>query len=85
MTDDEHEHGISRREALAGGALATGGLLVASAPASARSAPRPRRVDVVVVGAGLAGLSAATRGMPPSGGRRTMSGWERNRARRASR
>ncbi|MEA2146128.1 MAG: monoamine oxidase, partial [Solirubrobacteraceae bacterium] len=50
--------GVSRREALAGGALATGGLLAAAAPA--RAAARPRRVDVVVVGAGLAGLSAAS-------------------------
>ena len=55
---------VSRREALVGGAAATGGLL-ASAPAAgaaagARVKPRPRRVDVVVVGAGLAGLSAAS-------------------------
>jgi monoamine oxidase len=60
VTPAKPEHGVSRREVLAGGALAAGGLLGAVAPAPARATPRPRRVDVVVVGAGLAGLSAAT-------------------------
>jgi monoamine oxidase len=54
------QNGISRRQALTGGALATGGLLAAGSTASAKTTPRPRRVDVVVVGAGLAGLSAAS-------------------------
>ena len=58
MSAVQHQQGVSRREALAGSALATGGLLAAAAPA--RAAARPRRVDVVVVGAGLAGLSAAS-------------------------
>jgi monoamine oxidase len=56
--------GLSRREALAGGAAATGVLLAGSPTAAAASpggrAPRRRTVDVAVVGAGLAGLSAAT-------------------------
>jgi monoamine oxidase len=59
---------ISRREALAGAAAAgaaaaaAGGALAdaASAAAKARSGRPARRVDVVVVGAGLAGLTAAT-------------------------
>jgi monoamine oxidase len=51
--------GVSRREALLGAAaVATGGLLV---DGEAAAAPTPtRRAAVVVVGAGLAGLSAAS-------------------------
>ena len=60
MSSQHRPHRISRREALAGGALVTGGLLTGAAPASARTPSRPRRVDAVVVGAGLAGLSAAS-------------------------
>ena len=55
--------GVSRRQAIAGGAaVAAGALLAGSTGASAASAPTGagRKVDVVVVGAGLAGLSAAT-------------------------
>jgi monoamine oxidase len=48
---------ISRREALIGGAAAAAGALV---PQAAAAAPSRRTVDVVVVGAGLAGLSAAS-------------------------
>ncbi len=50
---------ISRREVIAG---ASGALVGAAATAGAATPPRPpgRRVDVVVVGAGLAGLSAAS-------------------------
>jgi monoamine oxidase len=59
VNEAPHQHGVSRREALAGGALATGGLLAGGA-APAHAAARARRVDVVVVGAGLAGLSAAS-------------------------
>ena len=54
---------ISRREALAGAAAAAAGGVIAdaaSATARARSRRPTRRVDVVVVGAGLAGLTAAT-------------------------
>jgi len=60
----EKDSGLSRREALAGGAVAAGTLLAATAP-GASAARRPsgagarRRVDVAVVGAGLAGLCAA--------------------------
>jgi monoamine oxidase len=52
--------GVSRREVLAGGAAAT--LLADAELASARGARRGsrRRADVVVVGAGLAGLCAAS-------------------------
>src|SRR5690242_4865679 len=54
--------GMRRRELLAGGAAAAGALAGAGS-ALARIEPRPggRLVyDVIVVGAGLAGLSAAT-------------------------
>jgi monoamine oxidase len=54
--------GLSRREVLAGGATgAAAAILADAAPADAARTPsRQRRADVVVVGAGLAGLSAAT-------------------------
>jgi monoamine oxidase len=56
--------GISRREALLGAVTGAGAAVLADAEAgSAASRSRrtvPRRVDVVVVGAGLAGLSAAS-------------------------
>jgi monoamine oxidase len=54
---------ISRREVLAGAAAAAaGGAIADAAAAKAKTRVRApsRRVDVVVVGAGLAGLSAAT-------------------------
>ncbi len=53
---------ISRRQALGGAAAAAAGgtLLGRPGAAGARSAAPARRVDVVVVGAGLAGLSATT-------------------------
>ena len=58
------ERRIRRREALlAGVGAAAGGLVASDAPAEARSRPQRRgsqMYDVVVVGAGLAGLSAAT-------------------------
>jgi monoamine oxidase len=51
--------GVSRREALLGAAaVAAGGLLSEGEAAGARTSAR--RADVVVVGAGLAGLSAAS-------------------------
>jgi monoamine oxidase len=54
--------GVSRREVLAGAAVAAaGGVLGDPAAVAARPRKQPRRrVDVVVVGAGLAGLTAAT-------------------------
>ncbi len=52
--------GISRREALAGAAAAAVGGAVEPAAAAASRGGAARRVDVVVVGAGLAGLTAAT-------------------------
>jgi monoamine oxidase len=55
--------GVSRREALVGAAGATAAVLADAAPAAAGAPQRARvikRVDVVVVGAGLAGLSAAS-------------------------
>lgn len=53
--------GLSRRQAIVGGAAAAGTLLGASSASAAvpTSAGAVRRVDVVVVGAGLAGLTAA--------------------------
>ena len=51
--------GVSRREVLAGAAAAAVGGAVQPAAAAARGGSA-RRVDVVVVGAGLAGLIAAT-------------------------
>jgi monoamine oxidase len=60
----ESGRGVSRREALAGAASAAGAAVLADAgTASARRGkrgPAPKRVDVVVVGGGLAGLTAAT-------------------------
>jgi monoamine oxidase len=54
--------GVSRREALGAAAGATAAILSDVAPAAAkpRRASAVKRVDVVVVGAGLAGLSAAS-------------------------
>jgi monoamine oxidase len=54
--------GVSRREVLAGGAAGAAGAVLADAElARARARRRgPKRADVVVVGAGLAGLSAAS-------------------------
>src|SRR4051795_12494130 len=56
--------GLSRREALsAGGGTAAGLLLGPVTPADARSgrSRRVKRADVVVVGAGISGLTAARR------------------------
>jgi monoamine oxidase len=55
---------VSRRRFLAGGAAGAGGVLLPAAAAEAKKKRQPkkptvRKVDVVVVGAGLAGLSAA--------------------------
>jgi monoamine oxidase len=59
---------VSRRRFLAGGAATAGGVLLPAAEAQAATAdaarrksakPKVRHVDVVVVGAGLAGLAAA--------------------------
>jgi monoamine oxidase len=53
--------GVTRRDAVLGAAGAATGALLSGAPAAARSAAHgSKRVDVVVVGAGLAGLSAAS-------------------------
>ncbi|HTX47367.1 MAG TPA: flavin monoamine oxidase family protein [Solirubrobacteraceae bacterium] len=51
--------GVSRREALTGAAAATGALL-AGAPATDAKRSIARQADVLVIGAGLAGLSAAS-------------------------
>ena len=56
MGDRDPSKGLTRRRLIGGGAVAAGGYAVAGlAPAEAKAA---RRVDVVVVGAGLAGLAA---------------------------
>src|SRR4051794_27611633 len=52
-----HDAGVSTRRGFIGGAAATAA--VQATPASAHKR-RTRRADVVVVGAGLAGLAAAT-------------------------
>lgn len=55
--------GVSRREALTGAAGAAGAMLAASASAAGRTTKTTtaaRQADVIVVGAGLAGLSAAS-------------------------
>ena len=54
---------VSRRRLLEGAAAGAAGYAVGAArvPGAADAATRPRRVDVVVVGAGLAGLTAAHR------------------------
>jgi monoamine oxidase len=59
LTHPSPGDGLSRRQALAAG-VAAAGTLAAASPDALAAAPRPRRVDVVVVGAGLAGLTAAT-------------------------
>jgi monoamine oxidase len=51
--------GIRRRELIAGGAAGAVGAALATEPAVAAKRPRPARFDVIVVGAGLAGLTAA--------------------------
>jgi monoamine oxidase len=60
--DDTQLPAVSRRQAIGGAAAAAGTLLAGTSSAGAASAPSSRagrKVDVVVVGAGLAGLSAA--------------------------
>lgn len=52
--------GLSRREALLGAAGAGAGALVGTGAATARTAASAHRVDVIVIGAGLAGLTAAS-------------------------
>jgi monoamine oxidase len=52
--------GVSRREALTGAAAAATGALLAGTPAAEAKRVTPRQADVIVIGAGLAGLSAAS-------------------------
>lgn len=52
--------GVSRREALTGAAAAATGALLAGAPAADAKRTIARQADVLVIGAGLAGLSAAS-------------------------
>src|SRR5688572_27764197 len=65
MSENVDTHGLSRRQALAAGGGAATGLLVGKVPATdarpPRSRRRVRRADVVVVGAGISGLTAARR------------------------
>ena len=59
MSDRGTNEGLTRRDVL-GGAVAGAGLLaLGGAPAALAARPRSRSVDVVVIGAGLSGLSAA--------------------------
>jgi monoamine oxidase len=62
--DDSHsEHRLSRRRLIGGAAVGAAGVALPSAirpdPTAAKSKHRRRRADVVVIGAGLAGLTAA--------------------------
>src|SRR2546423_15008910 len=50
---------VRRRELIAGGAAGAVSAALGPRQAEAAAHPRPARVDVVVVGAGLAGLTAA--------------------------
>lgn len=60
-SSEESPGGVSRREVVLGAAAAAAGTLLADGEgAAARSRAPSRRADVVVVGAGLAGLTAAT-------------------------
>lgn len=52
--------GVSRREALAGVTAATAGALLGETSSAGAASPPVRTADVVVVGGGLAGLTAAT-------------------------
>jgi monoamine oxidase len=55
--------GVSRREALTGAAAGAAGALLAgtgTSIADPKTKPSPRQADVIVIGAGLAGLSAAS-------------------------
>ncbi len=56
----EREGGLTRRRLIGGAAAGAAGYAAATVPGAA-AAGRGQRVDVVVVGAGLAGLSAARR------------------------
>src|SRR4051794_13370650 len=51
--------GIRRRELIAGGAAGAVGAALTGRGAEAATRPRPARFDVIIVGAGLAGLTAA--------------------------
>ncbi len=63
MTDEgtkqEDEHRISRRRLVGGAAVGAAGLAVGVDPTAAKISHRKASADVVVVGAGLAGLTAA--------------------------
>jgi monoamine oxidase len=55
----EARSGVSRRGVLGGAVAGAAGYAASRTPGLARAKPRGKSVDVVVVGAGLAGLSAA--------------------------
>ena len=56
---DQRSEGISRRGLLGGAAAGAGGLALGGLAGAEAAGSRRRRVDVAVVGAGLAGLAAA--------------------------
>src|SRR5689334_24942559 len=53
--------GLSRRQALTAGGATAAGLVLGRVPSAQSKPRRSRRADVVVVGAGISGLTAARR------------------------
>ncbi|MBV8431524.1 MAG: FAD-dependent oxidoreductase, partial [Solirubrobacterales bacterium] len=60
VSSEGRERAVTRREAIKAGAVVAGGAWLGASPAAAAARhARPRRTQVVIVGGGLAGLSAA--------------------------
>jgi monoamine oxidase len=59
VSDKAFESGLTRRKLVGGAAAGSAGVALSRLPGTARAAER--RVDCIVVGAGLAGLAAATK------------------------
>src|SRR5262249_58713092 len=60
-TENLGKGGLSRREVLAAGGTAAGGLMLGRVPPVGARAGKRLRADGVVVGAGISGLTAARR------------------------
>jgi monoamine oxidase len=59
MSEWSREDGLTRREVVGRAAVGAGLLGLGTAPVALATRTRPRRADVVVIGAGLSGLAAA--------------------------